>query len=1200
MKNSAQLLREAERLRNRLNGFQNLASNNEAWSVQHQLQGVYGQLLVNWPDAALDQGVELDLWTHGFKNTIAQLQASVKEKQGSGTSEARDQLNWFLNSASGYYLQLFNQICSLYALDLPFRRKDSIYGAVDFENTSKDKSKSLSRKNALYLCQYCLVHLGDLARYRHQTRQAETFYRHAVVVAPTSGQPYNQLALLEAGKTNKLAAVALYVRAMCVPGPFPGAPQNLTQTFSKVLAGTAPAFLGNGESKNLRISGAEYINLFLRFHASLYLNQQVEDAGDLVQPLTSSLSTLVATQALTKANLIHMVVVSLFAIYNIKEHLKKETKDDKKEEESASKGAGVEEDKGCEQEQQQCGGTNVRTEDDRCRKKIVEECLEHLMVGMLASLLLPVYTIRDLDHLLAYYALPSVRLLLEWIRSDPSILKSQAMRKKLQIWPSLCTLVNAFQPRLHAFHANKYAEHPLPEDWDLQGFVPLQSMLEKYKYRDSLIEPCPEEYNLIRAARLIEFANWATQQVVDGSHLMKLKERGQTPDEKGENNFPTYEALLHQTPSSEEVQALERLTLQPQEEVKKGNRKIGILKPQGSLERARENREQEMHNQEQQKQQQQQPLQPQQLQQQSQQEQQQQQSSPGSNSTLSLSEKGEIASGGSGSDGGGERGGGASAGAGGLSRRGRTNVALQAIMKRNTNTVESKQVTFKTPSPAISPNPSEASTDSHRSQLSTPPPSSFMVTRHTQQTNPAPMTNTLYNKNPPPPLNFLGQNMNSNSGGPPSSFTGLRPQASNQYQQEQKIQHQLFVPMQQGLQQQQQYSAPPSPYPNLGQLGPDQVLSPQQLSQEQGLTSPLPGGPQQFMGPPRSPNMNVTMRFLPPPIPQVRLEEPDSSPPGCQVTLMNQGLLPQNHSQARSSPMPGPLLGMVNRPQQNEGINMSNLHRMSHVEGGSKGDNSFVSQSPMPSFQQMQHLPPPPAQVQNKPSQVHPILGPHNSPPGPFLPSYGGLPHPSNYRTNTQQTPGISGKAPSVSVGGSGPAWGGMGGDSGIDTSNLSRPPLTLVQLLHQYGSDDITRNSFGGGSLQSDSSTAVMSGGLGNKAQHTAQIPPASPAAFLNRPSFAPSAPSSSGINEVLFNVQQQQQQQLSHHPLHGTRETGGGENTYSLFSPVNKGSGRDSSFPQPLYANSGANSQSLWSGPGPSPLERLLEQKKQSKGPK
>lgn len=62
------------------------------------------------------------------------------------------------------------------------------------------------------------------------------YFRHAVLVAPTSGHPYNQLALLEAGRGNRLAAVALYVRAMCVPCPFPGAPANLTQTLSKLLA----------------------------------------------------------------------------------------------------------------------------------------------------------------------------------------------------------------------------------------------------------------------------------------------------------------------------------------------------------------------------------------------------------------------------------------------------------------------------------------------------------------------------------------------------------------------------------------------------------------------------------------------------------------------------------------------------------------------------------------------------------------------------------------------------------------------------------------------------------------------------------------------------------------------------------------------------------------------------------------------------
>lgn len=124
---------------------------------------VCGQLLVHWIEAALDRGVERDLWNLGFRNTITQLQAQAKDKQQvpvwcqyfrvkvsvshkksfqtfeffviiiffglqGGSSEARDLLGWFLNSASGFYLQLFNQICSEYGLDLPFRRL--VYGFV--------------------------------------------------------------------------------------------------------------------------------------------------------------------------------------------------------------------------------------------------------------------------------------------------------------------------------------------------------------------------------------------------------------------------------------------------------------------------------------------------------------------------------------------------------------------------------------------------------------------------------------------------------------------------------------------------------------------------------------------------------------------------------------------------------------------------------------------------------------------------------------------------------------------------------------------------------------------------------------------------------------------------------------------------------------------------------------------------------------
>jgi len=34
-----------------------------------------------------------------------------------------------------------------------------------------------------YICQYCLVHLGDIARYRNQNKQSESFYRYIIKIA---------------------------------------------------------------------------------------------------------------------------------------------------------------------------------------------------------------------------------------------------------------------------------------------------------------------------------------------------------------------------------------------------------------------------------------------------------------------------------------------------------------------------------------------------------------------------------------------------------------------------------------------------------------------------------------------------------------------------------------------------------------------------------------------------------------------------------------------------------------------------------------------------------------------------------------------------------------------------------------------------------------------------------------------------------
>jgi protein SMG7 len=121
------------------------------------------------------------------------------------------------------------------------------------------------KSSCFYACQYCLVHLGDIARYRYQNKQAELFYRHAVSLSPSSGQPYNQLALLEASRGDKLGTVFHYVRSVAVKHPFPVASANLAKILSSALNDNN--FNVEGKTK---LTSQEYIAVFLKLHGILY------------------------------------------------------------------------------------------------------------------------------------------------------------------------------------------------------------------------------------------------------------------------------------------------------------------------------------------------------------------------------------------------------------------------------------------------------------------------------------------------------------------------------------------------------------------------------------------------------------------------------------------------------------------------------------------------------------------------------------------------------------------------------------------------------------------------------------------------------------------------------------------------------------------------------------------------------------------
>ena len=112
-------------------------------------------------------------------------------------------------------------------------------------------------------------------------------------------------------------------------------------------------------------------------------------------------------------------------------------------------------------------------------------CAE-LQAAILSAILLPVYTVMKGTALLTYYALPAVRILLDWIVLRPDVLKERGFTSRPQIWPSLARLLNEIQVlnKQSDFVANAaQADFPLPEEYDLQAFAPLQSLLARYNYK---------------------------------------------------------------------------------------------------------------------------------------------------------------------------------------------------------------------------------------------------------------------------------------------------------------------------------------------------------------------------------------------------------------------------------------------------------------------------------------------------------------------------------------------------------------------------------------------------------------------------------------------------------------------------------------------------------------------------------------------
>lgn len=460
---SAQYLRQAEVLKAEMTDSK--LGPAEVWTSRQALQDLYQKMLVTDLEYALDKKVEQDLWNHAFKNQITTLQGQAKNRANPNRSEVQANLSLFLEAASGFYTQLLQELCTVFNVDLPCRVKSSQLGIISNKQTHTSAIVKPQSSSCSYICQHCLVHLGDIARYRNQTSQAESYYRHAAQLVPSNGQPYNQLAILASSKGDHLTTIFYYCRSIAVKFPFPAASTNLQKALSKALE--------SRDELKTKWGVSDFIKAFIKFHGHVYLSKSLEKLSPLREKLEEQFKRLLFQKAFNSQQLVHVTVINLFQLHHLRD-FSNET-----EQHSYSQ------------------------DEQLCWTQLLALFMSFL--GILCKCPLQ----NDSQESYNAYPLPAVKVSMDWLRLRPRVFQEAVVDERQYIWPWLISLLNSFHPREDDLSSTNAT--PLPEEFELQGFLALRPSfrnLDFSKGHQGITGDKEGQQRRIRQQRLISIGKW--------------------------------------------------------------------------------------------------------------------------------------------------------------------------------------------------------------------------------------------------------------------------------------------------------------------------------------------------------------------------------------------------------------------------------------------------------------------------------------------------------------------------------------------------------------------------------------------------------------------------------------------------------------------------------------------------------------------
>ncbi|KAF9156032.1 hypothetical protein BG015_007598 [Linnemannia schmuckeri] len=234
----------------------------------------------------------------------------------------------FIQEATGFYHRLIQNLASCYDLN---ESGDSMHAVPIGDKRPLSDITDAARQSALSSCHKCYIFLGDLARYRQTFNDspkknwsaARDYYNEARNLLPSSGNPYNQLAVIATFTPNNFLALYFYYRSLAVRLPFMTARNNIKVLIQKIASDPEKGkkFVKDERYTDRQAPNSkdstqldDFLAKFILLHGALFMRSAEEIDDDI---MGDTLERLFIARLLEPDVLLKIQIINMSSLYTM-------------------------------------------------------------------------------------------------------------------------------------------------------------------------------------------------------------------------------------------------------------------------------------------------------------------------------------------------------------------------------------------------------------------------------------------------------------------------------------------------------------------------------------------------------------------------------------------------------------------------------------------------------------------------------------------------------------------------------------------------------------------------------------------------------------------------------------------------------------------------------------------------------------------